>query len=222
MKKAIIAFCASTLLFAAAPISNAAYTSDQSERPTHSYINKYKKKQVQYKKVPVQVAAPTKTVSKAETSKVVPTTSVNKAQTSTVAPTTSETKAEASTVSAIEQAVVDETNKARATYGLKPLQIDTALMGAAREKSIDMQKNNYFSHTSPTFGSPFDRLKALNIQYRTAGENIAKGQRSASEVVTAWMNSEGHRANILNESYTHIGVGFVQDGYIWTQQFIQK
>ena len=95
-------------------------------------------------------------------------------------------------------------------------------MGAAREKSIDMQKNNYFSHTSPTFGSPFDRLKALNIQYRTAGENIAKGQRSASEVVTAWMNSEGHRANILNESYTHIGVGFVQDGYIWTQQFIQK
>ena len=84
-----------------------------------------------------------------------------------------------------------------------------------------MKDKNYFSHTSPTFGSPFDRLKALGISYTAAGENIAKGQRTAQEVVTAWMNSEGHRANILDAKFTHIGVGYVKDGNIWTQQFIQ-
>lgn len=133
-----------------------------------------------------------------------------------------EVKPALSEVDQIEAAVVELTNKEREKAGLAPLQMDTALMAAAREKSQDMKDNNYFSHTSPTFGSPFDRLKALGISYQAAGENIAKGQRTAEEVVTAWMNSEGHRANILDEKFTHIGVGFVQDGSIWTQQFIKK
>ncbi|MCM3721351.1 CAP domain-containing protein [Solibacillus isronensis] len=123
---------------------------------------------------------------------------------------------------AIEEKVVALTNAERAKNGLSALQIDHPLMAAAREKSQDMKDKNYFSHTSPTFGSPFDRLKALGIAYKSAGENIAKGQKSPEEVVQAWMNSEGHRANILNKDFTHIGVGYVQDGNIWTQQFIKK
>ncbi|HBJ00567.1 MAG TPA: hypothetical protein DDY89_06285, partial [Lysinibacillus sp.] len=99
---------------------------------------------------------------------------------------------------------------------------DDKLMAAAREKSQDMQSNNYFSHTSPTFGSPFDRMKALGIAYKSAGENIAQGQRSPQEVVQAWMDSPGHRANILNGKFTHIGVGYVKSGNYWTQQFITK
>lgn len=125
-------------------------------------------------------------------------------------------------VDQFEVAVVDLTNKEREKAGLAPLQMDKPLMQVAREKSQDMNNNNYFSHTSPTFGSPFDRLKAVGISYKAAGENIAKGQRTPEEVVTAWMNSAGHRANILDEKFTHIGVGFVKDGSIWTQQFIKK
>lgn len=127
-----------------------------------------------------------------------------------------------SDVDQIEAAVVELTNKERAKVGLAPLEMDSPLMAAAREKSQDMKDNNYFSHTSPTFGSPFDRLKALGISYSAAGENIAKGQRTAEEVVAAWMNSQGHRENILNPNFTHIGVGYVKDGNIWTQQFIKK
>lgn len=95
-------------------------------------------------------------------------------------------------------------------------------MASAHAKSADMAKNNYFSHTSPTYGSPFDQMKAAGISYRSAGENIAQGQQTPEQVVQAWMNSEGHRANILNSSFTHIGVGYVADGNYWTQQFIQK
>ncbi|MCH7322620.1 CAP domain-containing protein [Solibacillus sp. MA9] len=125
-------------------------------------------------------------------------------------------------VAAIEKQVVELTNKERAKFGLAALEMDQPLMAAAREKSQDMKNNNYFSHTSPTFGSPFDRMKALGISYKSAGENIAKGQTSAAQVVEAWMNSEGHRANILNKDFTHIGVGYVKSGNIWTQQFIKK
>ncbi|WLV25412.1 CAP domain-containing protein [Aciduricibacillus chroicocephali] len=127
-----------------------------------------------------------------------------------------------SNISAFEQEVVTLTNKERTSRGLKALQIDPALSKVARAKSEDMQKKNYFSHTSPTYGSPFDMMKQFGITYKSAGENIAKGQKTPEEVVNAWMNSEGHRANILNASYTHIGVGYVSSGNIWTQQFIGK
>lgn len=85
-----------------------------------------------------------------------------------------------------------------------------------------MQKNNYFDHNSPTYGSPFDMMKKFGISYKSAGENIAQGQRTPEEVVQAWMNSAGHRANILNNGFTHIGVGYVENGNYWTQQFITK
>jgi uncharacterized YkwD family protein len=125
-------------------------------------------------------------------------------------------------LNAYEQQVVDLTNKERAKYGLPPLKVDAALSKVAREKSRDMAVNHYFSHNSPTYGSPFEMMKKFGISYTAAGENIAKGQRTPQEVVAAWMNSEGHRANILNKNYTHIGVGFEENGYIWTQQFIRK
>jgi len=126
-----------------------------------------------------------------------------------------------STVEQFEQKVIELTNVERQKAGLAALKSDKALMGAAREKSLDMQKNKYFSHTSPTFGSPFDRMKALGIKYSAAGENIAMGQKTPEEVVKGWMNSPGHRANIMSTSFTHIGVGYAANGNYWTQQFIK-
>ncbi|MFK2824129.1 CAP domain-containing protein [Bacillus sp. B190/17] len=123
---------------------------------------------------------------------------------------------------AFEQQVVDLTNQERQKAGLSALKIDSQLSSVARKKSEDMLAKNYFSHTSPTYGSPFDMMKQFGVTYRTAGENIAKGQRTPAEVVKAWMESPGHRANILNKDYTHIGVGYVENGNIWTQMFIGK
>lgn len=125
-------------------------------------------------------------------------------------------------VSAYEKEVVTLVNKARSENGLSPLAYDWELSRVARYKSQDMHDKNYFSHTSPTYGSPFQMMKSFGIRYRSAGENIAKGQRTPEQVVNAWMNSSGHRANILNSSYTHIGVGYVKDGNYWTQMFVGR
>ncbi|KXI65743.1 serine protease [Bacillus cereus] len=129
---------------------------------------------------------------------------------------------EAKSLSEFEQRVVELTNAERAKQGLPALKIDTELSKVARIKSEDMQKNNYFDHNSPTYGSPFDMMKKFGISYTSAGENIAQGQRTPEEVVQAWMNSAGHRANTLNNGFTHIGVGYVESGNYWTQQFITK
>jgi len=129
---------------------------------------------------------------------------------------------EAKSLSEFEQRVVELTNAERAKQGLPALKIDTELSKVARIKSEDMQKNNYFDHNSPTYGSPFDMMKKFGISYTSAGENIAQGQRTPEEVVQAWMNSAGHRANILNNGFTHIGVGYIESGNYWTQQFITK
>ncbi|WP_255485522.1 CAP domain-containing protein [Sporosarcina sp. BP05] len=132
-----------------------------------------------------------------------------------------ETTSDAS-VSAIEKAVLDLTNVERQKAGLKPLLTDAKLMNSARQKSTDMASKGYFSHTSPTYGSPFDQMKSNGITYKSAAENIAMGQRSAEEVVKGWMNSPGHRQNILTPGFTHIGIGYDKNGNYWTQQFIQK
>ncbi|GAA0598096.1 hypothetical protein GCM10009001_12770 [Virgibacillus siamensis] len=129
---------------------------------------------------------------------------------------------QANQLSQYEKKVVELTNQERTERGLEPLEISNELSKVAREKSRDMAENNYFSHNSPTYGSPFDMMKQYGITYKTAGENIARGQRTPQEVVNGWMNSEGHRENILNESFTHIGVGYVENGNYWTQQFIGK
>jgi uncharacterized YkwD family protein len=120
------------------------------------------------------------------------------------------------------QQVIDLTNAQRSKNGLPALKADSQLNGVAQKKSQDMQQNNYFSHTSPTYGSPFDMMRDFGVTYKSAGENIAQGQRTPQEVVNAWMNSEGHRKNILSAKFTHIGVGYEATGKHWTQMFIGK
>ena len=123
-------------------------------------------------------------------------------------------------VSVFERRVVELVNAERAEAGLAALKINEKLSSVAREKSADMQRNGYFSHTSPTYGSPFDMLRKFGISYNTAGENIAMGYSSTETVVNGWMNSAGHRANILSSAFTEIGVGHVANGNYWTQLFI--
>ena len=118
----------------------------------------------------------------------------------------------------LELAACQLINEQRTANGLAPLTISSDLSVKARIKSRDMLENRYFDHNSPTYGSPFDLMKSLGITYRSAGENIAMGYRTAEAVVNAWMNSSGHRANILSTSYQSFGIGYV-DGY-WTQWFI--
>ncbi|WAA12485.1 SafA/ExsA family spore coat assembly protein [Fervidibacillus halotolerans] len=124
-----------------------------------------------------------------------------------------------------EAQVVQLVNQKRAEAGLKPLTHNWELSRVARYKSADMRDRNYFSHTSPTYGSPFTMMKNFGISYRTAGENIAQGQATPQAVVDAWMNSSGHRANILSTQFTEIGVGYASGGsgrHYWTQMFIGK
>ena len=123
-----------------------------------------------------------------------------------------------------EKEVFDLINKQRVQNGLAPLKENSELQRVARIKAQDMVNNNYFSHTSPTYGSPFDMMKSFKISYNTAGENIA-GNSSNSSAVTAWMNSPGHRANILNSSFNQTGIGVVTGskyGKIYVQMFIGK
>lgn len=127
-----------------------------------------------------------------------------------------------STVTAYEKEVVRLVNAERQKAGLSPLEYDWELSRVARYKSQDMRDRGYFSHTSPTYGSPFQMMRSFGISYRSAGENIARGYTSPESVVKGWMNSSGHRANILNSSFTHIGVGYVKDGNYWTQMFIMR
>lgn len=119
--------------------------------------------------------------------------------------------------------VIDLVNKERTSRGLNVLSGNTKLSDVATIKSQDMAALGYFDHTSPTYGSPFDMMKQFGIHYQTAGENIAMGQTTPEQVMNDWMNSEGHRANILNAAFTQIGIGIAKDtnGRIyWTQMFI--
>ena len=119
------------------------------------------------------------------------------------------------------QQVLDLVNNERAKYSLSPLTLSSSVSRVAQAKAEDMKANSYFSHTSPTYGSPFDMLKQFGISYSTAGENIAKGQKTPQAVVNAWMNSEGHRANILNKNFKQLGVGYVGGSTTyWVQMFI--
>lgn len=115
-------------------------------------------------------------------------------------------------------------NAQRKAYGLPELSFDSELQRVAKAKAQDLVANNYFSHTSPTYGSPFDMMKSFGITYKTAGENIA-GNSSLSGAVDAWMNSTGHRENILNNAYNYTGIGIVDSpkyGKIMVQMFIGK
>lgn len=124
----------------------------------------------------------------------------------------------------IENQVLQLVNSERSKQGLQPLTLNWELSRVAKIKSQDMRDRNYFNHQSPTYGSPFNMMKNFGISYKSAGENIAAGQRSSQEVMNSWMNSSGHRANILSSSYTQLGIGYVTGGSYgtyWTQMFIR-
>lgn len=144
----------------------------------------------------------------------------NTQNTSDVTSKTDTSAGDNKTVSDYEKEVVNLVNNIRKEYGLSPLKLNSELSAVARLKSSDMREKGYFSHTSPTYGSPFDMMKTFGIKYRTAGENIAMGYRTPQAVVDGWMNSKGHRENILNSSFTEIGVGYIANGNYWTQMFI--
>jgi len=123
-----------------------------------------------------------------------------------------------------EKEVFDLINKQRVANGLSELKVDSEVQRVARIKAQDMVNNGYFSHNSPTYGTPFEMLQSFKVSYKTAGENIA-GNSSNSGVVNAWMNSSGHKANILNSSFNYTGIGIVSSpkyGKIYVQMFIGK
>lgn len=123
-----------------------------------------------------------------------------------------------------EKEVFDLINNQRTQNGLSALKLDTETLRVARIKAQDMVDNNYFSHNSPTYGSPFQMLNSFKISYKTAGENIA-GNSNNSSAVTAWMNSSGHKANILNSSFNYTGIGVVKSskyGKVYVQMFLGK
>lgn len=127
-------------------------------------------------------------------------------------------------IKAYENEVIRLTNVERSKNGLPGLAQNWEVSRVARYKSADMAAKGYFSHQSPTYGSPFTMMQNFGIRFSAAGENIAYGQRTPQEVVNAWMNSSGHRANILSRSYSQIGVGFARNKNgtaYWTQMFIQ-
>lgn len=117
------------------------------------------------------------------------------------------------------QQVINIVNQKRKEAGLNPLTENWELSRVAQFKAEDMQDKGYFDHNSPTYGSPFKMMKDFGIHFGYAGENIAKGQRSPQEVMNSWMNSQGHRENILSPNFKHIGVGYDARGKEWVQQF---
>lgn len=121
--------------------------------------------------------------------------------------------------------LLERVNAARAEAGLPALNYDKAVENVAMIKAKDMRDNNYFAHESPTYGEPHEMLTQFGIKWTYSGENIAAGQNTVSAVHAAWMNSPGHRSNILNKNYTHVGFGYVTGGSYrsyWVQMFIRK
>jgi len=115
-------------------------------------------------------------------------------------------------------------NAERAKAGLPALKINWQLSRVARYKSADMAERGYFSHYSPTYGTPFHMMENFGLRFSAAGENIAYGQRTPAEVMRDWMNSPGHRNNIMSSSYTEIGVGLAKNKNgvcYWTQMFMK-
>ncbi len=134
------------------------------------------------------------------------------------------TTSDNSSASADEKELLRLINAERTKNGLSELKFSEELLKVARDKAKDLVDNNYFSHNSPTYGSPFDMMKSYGITYKTAGENIA-GNSTLQGAVTAWMNSEGHRANILSNAYNYTGIGIVSSpkyGKVLVQMFIGK
>lgn len=128
-------------------------------------------------------------------------------------------------IKTLESEVIKLVNQERSKRGLELLKANWQLSRVARYKSTDMRDKNYFAHNSPTYGSPFKMMEDFGLKFTAAGENIAKGQRTPKEVMNSWMNSPGHRNNILSPSFREIGVGVAKDkngSYYWTQMFMKQ
>ena len=125
-----------------------------------------------------------------------------------------------------DQAIINEVialvNEERAKEGLQPLSNNTNLSKVAYMKAVDMADNDYFDHNSPTYGDPFTMMDTFGIEYTAAAENIAVGYTTAESVMEGWMNSEGHRKNILNPDFTEIGIGYEKNEHNWVQMFIRN
>lgn len=138
--------------------------------------------------------------------------------------TSNNTTATSFSISTNEKIIFDLLNKARTNAGLPKLSADATLFKVARLKAQDMVKHSYFSHNSPTYGSPFKMMKTYGVSYKVAGENIA-GNPSLQDAVTAWLNSPTHKQNILSNSYNYIGIGVEKSdtyGYVISTMFIRK
>lgn len=125
-------------------------------------------------------------------------------------------------IKSLEDEVVKLVNAERSKRGLQTLKSNWEIARVARYKSQDMINKKYFSHTSPTFGSPFRMMESFEIKFSSAGENIACGQNTPAQVMKSWMDSPGHKANILSATYTTIGVGLAKNSSgvcYWTQLF---
>jgi uncharacterized YkwD family protein/spore coat assembly protein SafA len=130
-----------------------------------------------------------------------------------------------SNIRELETEVIRLVNIERAKAGQPALTEKNDLSRVARIKSQDFIDNNYFSHNSPTYGTPFDMLRSFGITYTAAAENIASSQKTAAEAMNTWMSSSGHRSNILSSTYNQIGVGVARDdkgNLFWTQMFIRS
>lgn len=115
--------------------------------------------------------------------------------------------------------VLSLTNSYRSQNGVAALRLDNELCRVAQAKADDMAAKGYFSHQSPTYGSPSQMLNSFGVSYKAMGENIAKGYADANAVMQGWMNSAGHRANILNATFTKLGVGYNSTARTWVQIF---
>ncbi|MDR0861728.1 MAG: CAP domain-containing protein [Oscillospiraceae bacterium] len=127
-------------------------------------------------------------------------------------------------VKTFERQVAELVNKQRVSAGLAPLKENWEVARVARYKSQDMINKKYFAHESPTYGSAFRMMETFGIKFTAGGENIAYGQKSPAEVMKAWMNSPGHRANIMSRTYNQLGVGVAKAAngtFYWTQMFIK-
>lgn len=128
------------------------------------------------------------------------------------------------TTTAQENEVIRLVNVQRSKAGLQQLKTNWQLCRVARYKSADMANKGYFDHNSPTYGTPFKMMESFGLRFSAAGENLAYGQRTPAEVMNGWMNSPGHRNNIMSQSYTEIGVGLAKNKSgvsYWTQMFIK-
>lgn len=212
---------AATINYQVKPMVYQVSNPQEAQRIINQYLANFNS-QFQYKYVPQQQSQPvaqkpaqTAPAQKPAQTQAPQKPAAQKPAAKPAAPTSSE-------LSQFEKQVVDLTNAERTKKGLKPLQVDNQLAKAAGVKSQEMSDKKYFDHNSPTYGSPFDMMKKFGVSYSYAAENIAMGQRSPQEVVQAWMNSQGHRQNIMNPNFTHIGVGYAASGNYWTQMFIGK